>query len=126
MTEGSAAADCSSIVPASAPEVQDSFDRFAALGDAGENRAIGCEGFLRLTVGDFRKNSLEIIRRVMFQGDRFVLHQAGEDIAAVIPEAEFYRLSCLMDELKPPQFLPMKKNIMSMSLEFTASIRRNF
>jgi len=42
----------------------------------------------------------------MFKGDRILLQQAGEDIAAIIVETEFHKLDYLIAELKPSQFLP--------------------
>ncbi|PSB38447.1 hypothetical protein C7B69_02970 [filamentous cyanobacterium Phorm 46] len=64
------------------------------------------EGFFRLTVEDFCKNAIEIIKRVMQKGDRIILQQAGEDIAAIVLEEEFHKLDYLMQELKPSQFFP--------------------
>ncbi len=64
-------------------------------GAAGEKRA-SCEGFFRLTVEEFCQNAIAIIKRVMFKGDRILLQQAGEDIGAIILEAEFHKLDYLM------------------------------
>ncbi|MEG4349032.1 hypothetical protein QUA70_00260 [Microcoleus sp. LAD1_D5] len=69
----------------------------------GEKRA-SCEVFFRLTVEDFGENAIEIIKRVMLKGDRILLQQDGEDIAAIILEAEFHKLDYLMAELQPSQF----------------------
>lgn len=73
---------------------------------AGGKRAIGCEGFFRLTVEELCQNAIATIRRVMFKGDRILLQQVGEDIAAIIVETEFHKLDCLIAQLKPSQFLP--------------------
>jgi hypothetical protein len=42
----------------------------------------------------------------MFEGDRILLQQAREDIAAIVVETEFHKLDYLIAELKPSQFLP--------------------
>ena len=62
---------------------------------------MSCEGFFRLTVEEFCQNAIATIKRVMFKGDRILLQQAGEDIAAIIVETEFHKLDYLMAELKP-------------------------
>ncbi|MEG3977154.1 type II toxin-antitoxin system Phd/YefM family antitoxin [Microcoleus sp. herbarium8] len=77
-----------------------------AAGDAAEEKLASCEGFFRLTVEDFCKNAIEIIKRVMQKGDRIILQQAGEDIAAIVLEEEFQKLDYLLEELKPSQFFP--------------------
>ncbi|NJS11517.1 MAG: type II toxin-antitoxin system Phd/YefM family antitoxin [Microcoleus sp. CSU_2_2] len=74
--------------------------------EAGENRAIDFEGFIRLTTKEFQESAIDIIKRVMFNGDRFLLQQAGEDVGAIVPEAEFHKLDYWMAEIKPSQFMP--------------------
>jgi hypothetical protein len=106
MTEGFNAADNSSIVPVILPLTLDNCQNSVVGSAAGGKRAIGCEGFFRLTVEDFCQNAIATIKRVMFKGDRILLQQAGEDIAAIIVETEFHKLYYLIAELKPSQFLP--------------------
>ncbi|MEG5000778.1 hypothetical protein [Microcoleus sp. B4-D4] len=77
-----------------------------AAGDAAGEKLASCEGFFRLTVENFCKNAIEIIKRVMQKGDRIILQQAGEDIAAIVLEEEFQKLDYLLEELKPSQFFP--------------------
>ena len=85
----------------------DNFENGFVRADLPENRVIvDGEGFFRLTVEEFCESAIEIIKRVMFKGDRILLQQAVEDIAAIIFEAEFNKLDYLMAELKPSQFLP--------------------
>ena len=85
----------------------DNFENAFVRADLPENRVIvDGDGFFRLTVEELSESAIEIIKRVMFKGDRFVLQQAREDIAAIISEAEFQKLDYLMAELKPSQFLP--------------------
>jgi hypothetical protein len=106
MTEGFNAADNSSIVPVILPLTLDNCQN-SVVGEAvGGKRAIGCEGFFRLTVEEFCQNAIAAIKRVMLKGDRILLQQAGEDIAAIIVETEFHKLDYLIAELKPSQFLP--------------------
>lgn len=105
MTEGHNA-DKSSIVPVSIREIPDNCQNSVVRADAGDNRAIDCEGFMRLTTEEFQSSAIAIIKRVMFQGDRFLLQQAGEDVAAVIAESEFHKLDYWMAEIKPSQFRP--------------------
>ncbi|MEP6515642.1 hypothetical protein [Microcoleus vaginatus] len=45
----------------------------------------------------------------MFKGDRILLQQDGEDIAAIIVETEFHQLDYLMTEVKHSQLLPDKE-----------------
>ena len=106
MTEGFNAADNSSSVPVILPLALDNCQN-SVVGEAQAwKRAIGCEGFFRLTVEEFCQNAIATIKRVMFEGDRILLQQAGEDIAAIIVETEFHKLDYLIAELKPSQFLP--------------------
>ena len=106
MTEGFNAADNSSIVPVILPLALDNCQNSVGGEAAGGKRAIGCEGFFRLTVEEFCQNAIiATIKRVMFKGDRILLQQAGEDIAAIIVETEFRKLDYLIAELKPSQFL---------------------
>ena len=107
MTEGFNVSDNSSIVPVILPIALDNCQNSAVGAAAGGKRAIiASEGFFRLTVEEFSANAIEIIKRVMFKGDRIILQQAGEDIAAIIVETEFYKLNYLMEKLKPSQFFP--------------------
>ncbi|MCU0541293.1 MAG: hypothetical protein MUE44_03795 [Oscillatoriaceae cyanobacterium Prado104] len=100
MAEIHTTAGNSSIVPAMAREVQDNSDNSAPLG----NGASGGEGFLRLTAEEFCRNPIEIIKRVMLRGDRILLQQAGEDVAAIVLDSEFHKLDDLMFQIKPSQF----------------------
>jgi len=105
MTEGFQAVDNSSIVPVILPTAPDHCQNSVVPPMAGEKRA-SCEGFFRLTVEDFRESAIDTIKQVMFKGDRILLQQAGEDVGAIVPEAEFHKLNYLMAEIKPSQFLP--------------------
>ena len=105
MTEGFKAADNSSIAPTILPIALDNCQNSAAGAAVGAKLA-GSEGFFRLTVEEFSANAIGIIKRVMQKGDRIILQQAGEDIAAIILETEFHKLDYLMEELKPSQFFP--------------------
>ena len=104
MTEGFNAAD-NTILPVILPIAPDDYENYVVGGAVGEKSA-SCEGFFRLTVEDFRENAIRIIKQVMFKGDRILLQQAGEDVGAIVPEAEFHKLDYLMAEIKPSQFLP--------------------
>ncbi|MEG4840267.1 type II toxin-antitoxin system Phd/YefM family antitoxin [Microcoleus sp. B9-D4] len=77
---------------------------------AGGKLATGGEGFFRLTADEFCENAIGTIKRVMLKGDRILLQQAGEDVAAIVLEAEFHKLDYLMAELKPSQFLPEEES----------------
>lgn len=105
MTEGFNAADNSSIAPMILPIALDNCQNYA-VGEAVAGKLASGEGFFRLTVEDFCENAIAIIKRVMQKGDRIILQQAGEDIAAIILEAEFHKINYLMQELKPSQFFP--------------------
>lgn len=105
MTERFNPADNSSIVPVILPIARDNCQNSALGPAAGQKQASG-DGFFRLTVEDFRENAIEIIKRVMFQGDRILLQEAGEDVGAIVPEEEFHKLDYLMAEIKPSQFMP--------------------
>ena len=105
MTEGFNAADNSSIVPVILPIAPDRCQNSVANRAAGQKRA-GGDGFFRLTVGDFLESAIEIIQRVMFKGDRILLQQAGEDVAAIVLESEFHKFDDLMFQIKPSQFFP--------------------
>ncbi|HBB35942.1 MAG TPA: hypothetical protein DDZ80_05055 [Cyanobacteria bacterium UBA8803] len=59
------------------------------------------QGFIRLSTDDAINNLAHLLRRVMFAGERIVLQQAEEEVAALIPIAEFERLDAVMYELKP-------------------------
>ncbi|MEZ2229312.1 type II toxin-antitoxin system Phd/YefM family antitoxin [Microcoleus sp.] len=106
MTEGFDAVDNSSIVPVVLPIAPDNCQNFVPGATVTEKEAIAGEGFFRLSVEDFRENAMEIMKRVMFQGDRILLQEAGEDVGAIVPEAEFHKLDYLMAEIKPSQFMP--------------------
>ena len=73
MTEGFNAADNSSIVPVILPLTLDNCQNSVGGSAAGGKRAIGCEGFFRLTVEEFCQNAIATIKRVMFEGDRILL-----------------------------------------------------
>lgn len=105
MTEGFDAADNSLILPVILPIVPDNCQNSVVDSAAGGKQAC-CEGFFRLNVEDFRENAIDIIKRVMFKGDRILLQEAGKDVGAIVPEAEFHKLDYLMAELKPSQFMP--------------------
>ncbi|MEG3930370.1 type II toxin-antitoxin system Phd/YefM family antitoxin [Microcoleus sp. T3_B1] len=105
MTEGFNAADNNSIVPVILPLVLDNCQN-SVVGEAAGDKRASCEGFFRLTVEEFCENAIALMKRVMFKGDRILLQQAGEDVAAIVPEAEFHKLGYLIAELKPSQFLP--------------------
>jgi hypothetical protein len=105
MTEGFNAADRSSIAPVILPIALDNCQNSAAGEAVARNLASG-EGFFRLTVEDFCENAIEIIKQVMQKGDRIILQQAGKDLGAIVPEAEFHKLNYLMKRLKPSQFFP--------------------
>ena len=105
MTEEFNAADNSSIVPVILPIALDNCQN-SVVGEAAGGKRASCEGFFRLTVEEFCENAIDIIKRVVFKGDRILLQQAGEDIAAIIVETEFHKLDYLIAELKPSQFLP--------------------
>jgi hypothetical protein len=106
MTQGHNAADKSLIVPVSIREIPNNFQKSAVRADAREKQAIDCEGFIRLTTEEFQESAIDIIKRVMFKGDRFLLQQTGEDVGAIVPEAEFHKLDYWMAEIKPSQFMP--------------------
>jgi len=106
MTEGFNAADNSSIVPVILPIAPDNCQNFVPGATVTEKEAIVGEGFFRLSLEAFREKAIEIMKRVMFQGDRILLQEAGEDVGAIVPEAEFHKLDYLMAEIKPSQFMP--------------------
>jgi hypothetical protein len=105
MTKGFDAADNSSIVPVILP-IAPNNSQNSVMSEAAGGKWASCEGFFRLTVEDFRESAIGIIKQVMFKGDRILLQQAGEDVGAIVPEAEFHKLDYLMAEIKPSQFLP--------------------
>jgi antitoxin (DNA-binding transcriptional repressor) of toxin-antitoxin stability system len=67
------------------------------------------EGFIRFRTEEFRGNLPEMLRRVMLEGQRLVLQQAEEEVAAIIPIREFERLGYLMEKIKPSPFLPSEE-----------------
>ena len=72
MTEGFNAADNSLLVPVILPLALDNCQNSVGGEAAGGKRAIGCEGFFRLTVEEFCQNASATIKRVMFKGDRIL------------------------------------------------------
>ncbi|GET38157.1 type II toxin-antitoxin system prevent-host-death family antitoxin [Microseira wollei] len=63
-------------------------------------------GFIRLSTDEVREKLEEAIARVVLDGDRIILHQAGEEVAALIPRREFEKLDYLLDQLIPSPFNP--------------------
>ncbi|MFB2976800.1 type II toxin-antitoxin system Phd/YefM family antitoxin [Microseira sp. BLCC-F43] len=63
-------------------------------------------GFIRLSTEEVREKLEEAIARVVFDGSRIILHQAGEEVAALIPVWEFEKLNYLLEELIPSPFNP--------------------
>lgn len=59
------------------------------------------EGFIRLTTTRAQVSLLEVLKNVVISGQRVVLEQDGEDIAAIIPSREFRQLDYLKQELLP-------------------------
>jgi hypothetical protein len=104
MTEGFDAAD-NRIVPVILPIAPNNAQN-SVISEAAGDKPASCDGFFRLTVEDFRESAIDIIKRVIFQGDRILLQQAGEDVGAIVPEDEFHKLDYLMAEIKPSQFFP--------------------
>ena len=68
------------------------------------------EGFIRLTTDEVRDNLIDVLARVMVEGERIVLEQAGEEVAAIIPKREFERLDELMYQLKPSSYTPEEED----------------
>lgn len=64
------------------------------------------EGFIRLSTDEIRENLLDALIRIITQGTRIVLQQAGEDVAAIIPVREFTRLDALIHEIKSSPYFP--------------------
>lgn len=100
ITEVFNAADNSLLVPVILPIALDNCQN-SVVGEAAGGKPASCKGFFRLTVEEFCQNAIATIKQVMFKGDRILLQQAGEDIAAIIVETEFHKLDYLMAELKP-------------------------
>jgi hypothetical protein len=67
------------------------------------------EGFIRLNTDKVKGNLLQILKPVILGGQRVVLQQGTEDVAAIIPIGEFERLEYLKDELKPGQYEPYEE-----------------
>lgn len=105
ITEGFNAADNSSIVPVILAIALDHCQN-SVVGEAAGGKLASCKGFFRLTADEFWENAIATIKRLIFKGDRILLQQAGEDVGAIILEAEFHKLDYLMAELQPSQFLP--------------------
>ena len=72
MTEGFNADDNSLLVPVILPLALDNCQNSVGGEAAGGRRAIGCEGFFRLSVEEFCQNAIATIKRVMFKGDRIL------------------------------------------------------
>jgi len=68
------------------------------------------EGFTRLTTDEVGDNLIDAIARVMLEGERIVLEQAGEEVAAIIPKREFERLDELMYQFKPSPYNPEEED----------------
>src|SRR4028118_377676 len=98
MTEGFNAIDNSLLVPVILPLALDNCQNSVVGEAAGGKRAIDCDGFFRLTVEEFCQDAIATIKRVMLKGDRILLQQAGEDIAAIIVETELHKLDYLRSE----------------------------
>lgn len=64
------------------------------------------EGFIRLTTDAVRDNLADTLKRVMVEGERIVLQQAGEEVAAIIPIREFERLDALKAQIKSSPYTP--------------------
>jgi hypothetical protein len=64
------------------------------------------KGFSRLTTDEFRQNPREFLRRILVDGDRFVLQQAEQDVAAIISVGEFEQLDRLWEEIAPSPYSP--------------------
>lgn len=61
-------------------------------------------GFIRLNTEEVRENLEEALARVVLDGKRIVLQQAGEEVAALIPRREFEKLDYLLEQLIPSPF----------------------
>ena len=103
MAEGYLTPEDSPIVRVSADEARDKFAETVSPVAAGEERV---RGFIRLSTDEVRDGLVDIMRRVLVEGERILLQQAGEEVAAIIPVEEFNRLGYLMQGLKPSQYLP--------------------
>lgn len=64
------------------------------------------QGFIRLSTLEVRDNLLDILRRVLFAGERIVLLQAAQEVAAIVPIREFERLEYLKHQIVPSQYQP--------------------
>ena len=67
------------------------------------------EGFIRLTIEEVKDNLMDAIAQVMCDRKRFVLLQAGSEVAAIVPVEEFERLEYLLERIKPSQFTPCEE-----------------
>lgn len=63
-------------------------------------------GFIRLSTEELRENLEDVLAQVVFDTARIVLHQAGEEVAALIPAWEFEKLDYLLQDLIPSLFNP--------------------
>ena len=63
-------------------------------------------GFIRLTTEEVKDKLMDAIAQVMCDRKRFVLLQAGKEVAAIVPVEEFMRMEYLLAQIKPSQFNP--------------------
>ncbi|HAZ44257.1 MAG TPA: hypothetical protein DDW76_25910 [Cyanobacteria bacterium UBA11369] len=61
-------------------------------------------GFIRLNTEEVRENLEDALARVVLDGSRIILQQAGEEVAALIPVLEFEKLDYLLQDLIPSPF----------------------
>ncbi|HEY9847878.1 MAG TPA: hypothetical protein V6D28_00340 [Leptolyngbyaceae cyanobacterium] len=62
------------------------------------------EGFIRLTTEKVKDKLMDAIAQVMCDRNRFLLLQAGKEVAAIVPIEEFEQLEYLLERIKPSQF----------------------
>ena len=63
-------------------------------------------GFIRLNTDEVREKLEDALARVVLDGSRIILQQAGEEVAALIPVREFEKLDYLLQDLIPSPFNP--------------------
>lgn len=63
------------------------------------------QGFVRLSTQFVRSNLLDTLRRVV-AGERIVLLEANQEVAAIVPIGEFERLEYLKNQIQPSQYQP--------------------
>ncbi len=61
-------------------------------------------GFIRLNTEEVREKLEDALARVVLDGSRIILQQAGEEVAALIPVREFEKLDYLLQDLIPSPF----------------------